>query len=58
MINNREKLRKWQQEQKGLKDISFFPGKNNHQSIEQLANNVYNILSENCDSVDVTDEIE
>jgi len=59
--NNRENLRDWfkdQRETQGLKDVKFFPGEKSDVSIEQAAERVHSIVTEQCETVDITNDLE
>lgn len=58
-MNYRNKLRSWFDDQKkvGLQDIKFYPGEDRDVTIEQASERVYQIVTEQCETVDITDKL-
>lgn len=57
-MSYRDKLRQWfnSQRAEGLRDVKFFVGESPDLSIEQASERVYNIVTEQCETVDITDK--
>jgi hypothetical protein len=59
-MNYREKLREWyrvERETNGVVDIKFFPGESRDVPIEKLAEQVYQIVTNEAETVDITDQL-